>query len=320
MNYNEILLQLGADYLQDSMPADLVCAFAGGSVGRGEADEYSDLDLIYYVLESNRSDSTNIIYNNQAIQLDIHTMPQRSDIEQNPWDYRFMLEAKVIYDPAGKFEQLREEAISYLNSCEGRQLILKQASEVVQSRIQWLHHSIQDEQWITAGLAAHSAVIDAAFAYAYFTAGEVSTGGLLKCLSALDSLELLKQLVFLGCSQPSEIDRWLEALSMYSTHVRDQYGTNFALDSIQDSLVRRKVARFIQNGDWHNIHWQIAGEAFWCYLSIAKEGMTLEQHIQQLPASIQAAMNDLGFKPRSVEQLAQLESAAVSILKEIKMV
>src|SRR5690554_1821801 len=101
MNNTEILIDLGLNYIHEFKPNNLVCAFAGGSVGRGEADEYSDLDLNYFVDGPNESESINVHYQDQTIQLHIHTFPNIDDIYQNPWNYRFLLEARSMYDPTG---------------------------------------------------------------------------------------------------------------------------------------------------------------------------------------------------------------------------
>lgn len=163
MNFTERFVHLAREFIDETNPNDLICSFAGGSVGRGEADEFSDLDLNYYVNESNIEISTNINFKEEIIQLHTHSLPDLNDIYQNPWDYRFLLEARCVRDPKLIFQELFVQSKLFFNSVEGRLLMSSQAKDVVRKRLNWLDKCILKEEWITAGLAARSSIIDAAF-------------------------------------------------------------------------------------------------------------------------------------------------------------
>jgi hypothetical protein len=126
--YNDRLIAIGEEYIQDNMTDKLVCAFAGGSVGRREADEYSDLDLNFYIVtDTNIETSQNIIFKNTIIQLHSHRLPDIREIHENPWNYRFLQEAKCLYDPKDIFRNLRNESIVYFESNDGQKLMKNQA-------------------------------------------------------------------------------------------------------------------------------------------------------------------------------------------------
>ena len=309
--YNKHLLSLGENYIQEYMTSNLVCAFAGGSVGRGEADEYSDLDLNFYIVsDTNIETSQNGIFNNSIIQLHSHPLPDIREIHEHPWNYRFLQEAKCLYDPKDIFRHLRNEAVSYFESNDGQELMKKQAFEIIDRRLKWMEESIQNGEIMTASIAADSSWFDSAFCYSYFNFGSLSTGSLFRKVVGLKQFEGFRDIYFSG--RRSGIDGMLESLKIYRMYLRENYSSNFSLDSVQDELVSRKATRHIRSAEFENIKWQLSGEAFWCFLSIAN-GKTFEQHFEEMPEKIQESLRILGFIPYSVEQIRTIERYAEEI-------
>lgn len=309
--YNDRLIAIGEEYIQDNMTDKLVCAFAGGSVGRREADEYSDLDLNFYIVtDTNIETSQNIIFKNTIIQLHTHSMPDLREIHENPWNYRFLQEAKCLYDPKDIFRNLRNESVSYFESNDGQELMKNQAFEIIDQRLKWMEHSVRNGELLTASIAANSSWFDSAFCYSYFKFGSLSTSSLFRKVDGLKQFQGFRDIYF--CGRTQGIDELLESLKIYRTHLRDNYSINFSLDAVQDELASRKAARHIRLAEIDNITWQLSGEAFWCYLSIAND-KSFEQHFKEMPERIQKHLSVLGYRPYSVKQISTIERFAKEI-------
>jgi hypothetical protein len=311
-SYNDELILLAEEYTRENMTDNLVCTFVGGSVGRGEADEYSDLDLNFYIASDlDIETSQNILYKNHIIQLDIHTLPDIREIHENPWQFRFLQEAKCLYDPKGIFRSLWNESVSYFGSSDGRNLMKKQAFEIIDQRLKWTEESVQNGELLTASIAANSSWVDSAFCYSYFKYGSLATGSLFSKVEGLKQYQGYRDICFNG--RTLKVDGLLESLKMYRSYLRDNYSSNFSLESVQDELALRKAARHMRLAEIENISWQLSGEAFWCYLSVAN-GKSVEKHFKELPERIQKHLIELGFISYSLEQITSIERFA----KEIK--
>jgi len=301
MNYTQYWLDVAQEYVRDHSSPDWVCAFAGGSVGRGEADRYSDLDLNIWISDETEPPcSKNVRYQNRIIQLHVHGLPKIGNVMANPWDFRFLAEARAVYDPEGILRRLLTDASEYFRSPQGRERMFVQAGERVSQRKLWLAQCLDNGEWLTAGVAAHAAWTDAAFAYSYFARGSLSTGGVLPIVRELKLYEAYRDIRFADPFVGT--DRLLAALRAYRAHLYKTNPDHFALDPIQDELAARKTARYEEQNDVENLLWQLSGEAFWCYLS-SVSGKSLEQHVNELPENIRNGLTVLGFKPYTEKQI-----------------
>ncbi|MDB5084374.1 MAG: nucleotidyltransferase, partial [Bacilli bacterium] len=186
MDHTQYLVSLGKEYIQLNNVDNLLCAFAGGSVGRGDADSYSDLDLNLYFSEGTVEPySQNVKFKDKIIQLHIDNLPSIEQVYSEPWDFRFLAEARAIYDPQCLLQQLLSKTKEYLVTQKARQLMFLQAKKIVSSRIQWLNRTIESNECITAGIAVNAAWTDAAFLYAYFIHYSLCTGQLLPIIRNL---------------------------------------------------------------------------------------------------------------------------------------
>jgi hypothetical protein len=235
MNHTEHLVEIGKLFTSGNNTENLLCATAGGSVGGGDADEYSDLDLNFYTLDGN-SYNENIPFEGKVIQLHSQPLPTLKQISENPWEYRFLKESRILYDPTQVFRELKTKSEQFFKSKEGKDLMRLQAEEIVQTRISWAAKCMEKEEWITAGIAARAAWVDAGFSYLFFTHDTISTGRLLPILRKLKMNKGLSDIVANVHSNDSEV--LLRALEKYRAYICKKYGMQFEVDPIQDDLIK----------------------------------------------------------------------------------
>lgn len=309
MDYNLFLTKLAEEFVAEGQTEDLIASFAGGSVGRNEADQYSDLDLNYYV-EGNREYSQNIEFYEHHIQLHVHQLPTIKDVHSSPWDYRFLQEAKIITDTNGVLKTLKSEAIDFFRSPEAITIMKNEAKETIDQRLSWLDACISDNSYISAGFAANAAWTDAAFAYIYFVHGEVATG---KLLSYMRELPLFEEYRVISLAHKSNNpDKLLQSLKSYRSYLNKKNANSFELNPVQNKLIEAKTARNDEAGNIDEIAWEINAEAFWCYLA-SSNGKAVEEHLVELPLEIVQLMPTLGVVPYTKEQLGLLRHQVQAI-------
>ncbi|MEC0208106.1 hypothetical protein P4H70_04015 [Paenibacillus ehimensis] len=314
MNYTSFYVDLAQQYAQQQPVAQQVGAWAGGSVGRSEADRFSDLDLNVYTSNQEQPHySANVRFQEHVIQLHVHPLPQMEQIIGSPWDFRFLEEARIVSDPSGQLQALIAEASEYFQSPQGRERMLSQAKASIAEHQAWLQESLNAQERMTASFAADAVWADAAQAYAYFVHGAMSTGGLLPIMRQLDLYPAYREIRFgAGSIDP---DKLLAALQAYRSYLRERSGDGdaFALQTVQDELAARKAARYCETGDLDNLAWQLYAEAFWCYLA-ATDGRTFEQHVRELPDVMREHLVTLGFRTYSEEQMHTLLKQAEHLI------
>jgi hypothetical protein len=313
-NTNTRFIEAARQFLAEHPIPHYLCSFAGGSVGRGDADEYSDLDLNVYVDINLNSYSENYLYNDIAIQLHVHRLPDLETVLNDPWSYRFLSEARRIDDQEEVFHTLRSRALSFFESEEGKRRMLDQARSIVKQRQQWSVESLQKNNEVTATFAALAAWTDAAFMYTYFKHNSLATGKLIPLLRELDLYNQFKELRF----APGDYDIAQLELTVkdYRGYLRTMKPKTFALDEMQDSLIHRKIQRLWNHQDQESIVWLLHAEAFWMYLS-AREGESLEQHIESLPLRLQTGLWELGFEKMdqtAIEELLENSRMILSLI------
>ena len=314
MNFTSFYIDLARQYAQQQPVAQQVGAWAGGSVGRSEADRFSDLDLNVYTSNQEQPHySANVLFQEHVIQLHVHPLPQMEQIIGSPWDFRFLEEARIVSDPSGLLQALIADASAYFQSPQGRDKMLSQAKAAIAEHQAWLQECLDAEEPLTASFAADAVWADAAQAYAYFVHGAMSTGGLLPIMRQLDLYPAYREIRFgAGNIEP---DKLLASLQAYRAYLRERSSDAdaFALQSVQDELAARKAARYRETGDPDNLAWQLYAEAFWCYLALA-DSKTFEQHVRELPEAMQAHLITLGFRTYSKEQMHTLLKQAEHLI------
>lgn len=109
------LVQHAKQYIKQSN-LNIAYACVGGSVGRGEADDYSDIDLTIYTEDSLAEKMADIHYGNKIIQLEVkHTseLPYIQAIYDSPWDNRFLSETLDMKDIDNRLMDIKQQAFFY---------------------------------------------------------------------------------------------------------------------------------------------------------------------------------------------------------------
>lgn len=173
------LINLSQKVIEELAIPNIKYATVGGSVARGEADQYSDIDLNIYVSSGPNYDD-NFVYEGEIVQLFVtDQLPTEKQVKDNPWESRFLKESVSIYDPTREFYILKEYATTFFKSKEGKELLGRQAIDIVSIRKQWAMDSLSQERFYSAQLGAKSSWADAAFMYLFFAQDTVSTGSLI---------------------------------------------------------------------------------------------------------------------------------------------
>jgi hypothetical protein len=183
MNHTERLMDTAARYIASNKQPDWVFGYAGGSVGRGDADAYSDLNLDVIIASVEPvANRIHVPYEDITIQLNIQSWEGSCTMRSKPWRIRFLSETRVVYDPHGVFAALKPAVLEYFHSEEGRSRMLTQAQEEVQHYLQCLDRCIRTDDLIGASLAVQAAWLIAAYNLAWTRHGSCSNGRLLSII------------------------------------------------------------------------------------------------------------------------------------------
>lgn len=298
---SQYLWELGKQYLQDHPQPHMVCAVVGGSVGRGEADAYSDLDLTVYVADGRWYDR-NDRYMDEVVQLHVQPFPSWNDVKSSPWEFRFLKEARTVQDVAGTFQPFKSRAVRFFETAEGKEQMFGQAKRIIDLRKQWVEEHLAQSEPISATLASWAVWADTAMLYAYFKHDVLAS----------DQVFLIMHHVWEGndwgdcLPKAGAMDRALDGIQRYRRYGREQAGEErFELSPLQDRLLRNKVNRCLEHGHRDLLDWTLYGEAFFIFLAIAK-GQRMEQHLDILPDRLRDDIRQLFFQERSMKQIARM--------------
>ncbi len=296
---------------------EFIFAGVGGSVGRGEADEYSDIDLIVYLDDRVSLHKVDLEYNGEIIQLEIHSkndVPSKGDIVQSSWENRFIAEQKIIIDTNDEFRKLQDWTTSYLYSNAGKKKIVNQVSKIVNERVEFSLKCIEMKKHYSASLAAMGAWSEAAFLFTFVYDHSFSTSNVITQLRTLPHhLERFQKFSPLSLSE--DMYEVYNIVRNFRKYLKGQGHTNSELADIHDILCERKMKRLENRNEKLNLVWQMYGEAVGLYFKTSN-GLTVEQYFQQLPDQIQEELSRIGFMPLEedrIEQLNELSKELISI-------
>jgi len=295
--WNDYLLQVARRYSQEIWSTEIISAAVGGSVGRGKADEFSDLDITVYVAEEQPSYDKDLVFEGTILQVQIMPLPSWEHIAQHPWNERFLLETIIIDDPSRKLTILKERFVAYLSLTEGRRRLIDNVQTIFNERKQWVSYSLQTGNMYSATLASMATWTEAAFFYIFASHNTLATSQLLPLLENDSTFAKVKK----AWSLPQHISREsacavIRTLEKLRAYLREQYPTqqSTALSLLQDILDGRKAKRYLCMGVYTQLVWEFAGEAFWIFLETA-QGMLWEKFLTTLPETLQKEMKLLGF-------------------------
>lgn len=296
-------------------------ATVGGSVGRGDADLFSDLDLHVYVGGGSQAYEKNLAYEGEIIQLYvIDEFPTMEQVHDNPWEYRFIKETIAVYDPAYEFTTFKQSVDKYFSSEIGKERLFLGASNIVDQRKQAALNSIKQGKQHSAKIFAGAAWSDSSFLYTYFTHGSLSTGSLIPIMMNEEN-ELFQKYIKI-CPFPLELlnsgmASVLRIVERYREYLRSNtlQPDSFSLSPLQDVLIQRKAQRLYEVKQYTDIVWQLTGEIFMLYLDHS-EGLSFEDYIETLPKMLQSDLNNIGFTRIDEEQVICICNICDDIVKK----
>ncbi len=310
------MIEVGKEYVKLNTVPGTVCVYAGGSVGRGTADEYSDLDLMVYVEHRGKSNE-NIDFEGELIQRHIHQFPSLQKVASDPWQFRFLKDARAINDPDRRFATLKSEAMQIFQSEEGKDKLYQGAKVVVESRKAWADSCVAKQTYHTGAMAAMAAWADAAFMYGYFECGSTETGKPISNLRHLPGIytAITRNWPLDISDKEQEICLRMSSLNEYRRHLREcsGYKDAFSVASEHAALLSRKVDREIQRQDFVSVHELIYADAYDVILGVYKA--SLENHLNSLPLELKQGLEQLGFTELSERQIQNLCHSADEIVK-----
>ncbi len=306
INRSSELLQIARDFIKDK---DLICAYVGGSVGRGEADQYSDIDLTVFTLTEVASKKADILYKGEIIQLEtlhISELPNQDMIEVTPWDFRFLVEVTILKDEEGKLNELIKWATDYFHSDHGRKKMIEQVSHIVRERIESAFDCLKQQKYYSATIAAMGAWAKAGFLYLFCKEHSLANELMIPRMQSLEVYHTFKRV------SPFNLDvNVLEVqriISRFRKHLRNKgYSYNDVFE-IHDILCERKIQRLSNKKEYLNLRYQMYGEALWLYFETS-EGLSFEQYFNQLPNELQNDLSKIGFialEEKNVKEICEL--------------
>gem|GEM_PF-1531791 len=309
MNYTERLMNTARQYIASNKQTDWVFAYAGGSVGRGDADIYSNLNL-YIVVSSTNFESivTNVQYDGVFIRLHIRAWEGSCVLRSQPWRNRFLSEARVVYDPYGAFEALKPAVFDYFASIEGRRKMLQQSQEEVQLYLKCLDSCIRTEDPFGASLAAQAAWLTAASSLVWMR-HSCCSGSNMFSIMQIEEPETYSEFRRI-CAQENAvpIDGSLLSLAHYRHFLREQNESISRLEPIMDTQLARRSERMLVTGrnEVHAVQWMLRREAVHCYMATGGTFGRFSKHYHQAPFAIQHHLDQLGFSAYPSRQISEL--------------
>jgi predicted nucleotidyltransferase len=285
-------------------------ATVGGSVGRGDADNFSDLDLNIYISNGYVKNSM-FVYEGEVVQLFVSDqVPTERQVKDNPWEFRFILETVPVYDPRGEFHVLKDWVKTYFSSINGRAKLAKEATDVVNIRKKWAINSLRQGNNYSAKLAASSAWADAAFMYLFFAQDSLSTGSLISQMKNINKNynEYIRILPFSLDLVKDGTGELLRIVERHREFLRQRYPLQsqcFSLSPLQDILVRNKAQRLYNAQEYENMLWQLSGEVFFLFLEFS-EGKSFEEYFNALPRKLRNDLVSIGFTTLDDEKVLEI--------------
>ncbi|MGE8204524.1 nucleotidyltransferase domain-containing protein [Heyndrickxia sp. NPDC080065] len=300
-----------------TIDGDIHYSSIGGSTARGEADEYSDIDLVIYLENDSTIGEQNLIYDGELIQIEMkhrNELPDKNDITAFPWDYRFLNELLIMRDVDGRFKQIKGWAMEYFSSKEGKAQVFNQVAKLVADRNGYALKYLKTNKMYSALHAALGAGAEAALLYQFFAFNDLSTGTLIRNIGKIKSHFHTFQAAapFSMNIDPSKVS---DTLSHYREYLRNQnYTCDFALSRIQDQLFERKAKRLIESKEIYNLLWQAYAEGVWLYFETCN-GKDFENYFNELPSDIQEDLSIIGFVSLSEDKIMTICQLSEELLQ-----
>lgn len=316
-NFTDFFIGVGRDFVHELALPDLVCAYAGGSVGRGEADAFSDLDLNLFVEGTREHRSENHSFRGQLIQLHVHPVPTSDEVRDNPWRWRYLQEARLVADPTGRFAEWFPQMRAYLESEEAKAKMIVQARGAVEEYERIADEALAEGRLYSAALLEWAGWLEAMQLIAFVSQGQLSDRALFQLVSGLGGWSELERHFSVRYAAREALMEGLAVLSDYRAHLQTKAGPEaFALGAENDVLLQQKMGRLLQKEQYVEAGFLLFSEAVWLYSSTDADNWW-EEHRQELPPGLGESLLELGFFQMDQAKAAELRSARAELIAKI---
>ncbi|MCR6105618.1 nucleotidyltransferase domain-containing protein [Salipaludibacillus agaradhaerens] len=314
-----VLRQTALRFLE-KWPHSISYATAGGSLGRGDADAFSDIDITIYC-EDNLLEETHVnkVYEDEIIQLTcLHTrdLPSEHDIYRSPWHARFLTEILILKDTEERFSHIKQVALDHLTSANGLITMTQEVTAIVNQRMVAARQALKRGMGYSAAMSALGAWAEAAFLYLYVTWQSCATQHVLPCIRT----ELNAH--YTSLIENSPFQRSYDSVSIvkkYRAFLRKYKGDAHSLAPLHDELCERKAQRLQEQQDPVNVTWHMYGEVIWLYFETSK-GIQLDSFVGELPLELKHDLATIGLTPFREKQVETLGQLTEQLIKKVHII
>ncbi|MCD5324899.1 MULTISPECIES: nucleotidyltransferase domain-containing protein [Pontibacillus] len=305
---NYRLLELAKEFVQNELLFSTY-AILIGSVARGDADEYSDLNIICFTGRERYLGDQVIFYKGEYIQLQTKSIlefPNKELLAYNPWHYRFLSESIILKDTNAELSKLQNWAKSYFSSIKGERGAIQDVERLIEGRFRYAEEQIGAGRAFGATHAALATFTEAMLLHQFIYENNVSLAHIVTHLRKLDrSAEIMEVLPFAPNSTVT-FDEVAEVMTKLRQHLRQTGFEHVAgLSKLEDDLWARKAKRKSEEGDGANMLWHAYNKAFSLLLETSQD-KEFEEYYRTLPASLKRSLESIGFislPPQDIEGL-----------------
>ncbi|MFS0558735.1 nucleotidyltransferase domain-containing protein [Brevibacillus sp. 179-C9.3 HS] len=316
-SFTDFFVILARDFLNERPLPNLVCAYAGGSVGRGEADAYSDLDLHVFVEGETDLYSENLQFRGHLIQLQVQTAPVDEEVYENPWAWRYLKEAKVVLDPKDRYIPWMNDMCAYFDSTAGKAKILAQAKAGVDTFYEEASSALSEGFPYSAYLAAWAGWIETLQMTAFFQGHSLSDTHLYQLVHKAGRWDESKRFFQETYRNERALQDALSVLADYRAHLRlVKESISFALAPENDLLLEKKLQRLQEREQLDMAGFLLFSDAIWLYHSVDADEW-LENHWAKLPSRLHLRLKKFGFFQADEQLISRLRHTSAELITEI---
>lgn len=315
------LIELAKKYVQEEMS---YCTYACliGSVARGEADDFSDIDLICFTGRETYLGKHDVSYKGEVIQIDVKSIlefPSKELFSYNPWHYRYLVESVIIKDTNGELSKLQGWSKSYFASIQGQKDVIRDVTTIVEGRKDYAIKQMNIGKDFAATHAAIGAWTEAALLYQFLYENRVSIGSLMPTLRKLDFFPKIVDLLPIGPVEEVDIKEASNTMTTLRLYLKNAGFEHLpSISDLQDEIWHKKADRLMLEGDFYNYLWLSYSEAFLLLLETSQDE-DFESYFKQLPTALQRQLEDLGLVsllPEDIHQILDIGDKMMDYAKD----
>ncbi|KGX85944.1 nucleotidyltransferase domain-containing protein [Pontibacillus marinus] len=315
------LIEIAKKYVQEEMS---YCTYACliGSVARGEADDFSDIDLICFTGRETYLGKHDVSYKGEIIQIDVKSIlefPSKELFSYNPWHYRYLVESVIIKDTNGELSKLQGWSKSYFASIQGQKDVIRDVTTIVEGRKDYAIKQMNIGKDFAATHAAIGAWTEATLLYQFLYENRVSIGSLMPTLRKLDFFPTIVDLLPIGPVEEVDIKEASNTMTTLRLYLKNAGFDHLpSISDLQDKIWHNKADRLMLEGDFYNYLWLSYSEAFLLLLETSQDE-DFESYFKQLPTALQRQLEDLGLVsllPEDIHQILDIGDKMMEYAKD----